>query len=474
MKYFYLILLFIVTLVSCKKDSKQDEGDIAYIGGEIINPSNNYVVLLKDNTVVDTITLDSKNRFIYKLDHLNSGVYKFYHGVEFQMLLLEPNDSIMLRLNTMEFDESLVFTGKGAKKNNYLINLYLNGEFEEETILEYSQLPVNEFEDKLDSIHAVKMDRLQKFNSKGTTSPFFQQLAQTKINQDYYLSKEIYPFWKYTQSERKNFESLPEDFYDYRDDLNYNDAFLLEYYRYSSFFKHHFENIALAEHFKQSTDSIFDRQSLNYNLIRLNLIDSLMSNEDIKNSLLVSSTMEFIINNKNVDQYDAVLNSFTQKSTNPDHKEYVSKLVTSLKGLKTGSRLPEVKVFDVYNNELNLRFVNNNQPSVIFFWSQSNLMHLQECHNKVKELKEKYPDVSFIGVNADNENKELWKKALKKYKLLDDQEYIFKFPKEAKQALAIYPINKVIIVDSKGLIENAHTNMFSINFEEELLGVLNQ
>ncbi|PWK19543.1 hypothetical protein LX78_00890 [Xanthomarina spongicola] len=101
-------------------------------------------------------------------------------------------------------------------------------------------------------------------------------------------------------------------------------------------------------------------------------------------------------------------------------------------------------------------------------------MHVKECHDKVNELKIKYPEVAFVGINANNENKELWKKTLEKYNLLDETEYIFKYPKEAKQALAIYPINKVIIVNGKGLIENAHTNMFSINFEEELLGAINQ
>ena len=39
----------------------------------------------------------------------------------------------MFRLNTLDFDESLVFTGEGAKKNNYLINLFLEHEKEEKS-----------------------------------------------------------------------------------------------------------------------------------------------------------------------------------------------------------------------------------------------------------------------------------------------------------------------------------------------------
>src|SRR5690554_8152381 len=111
MKHLYFLLFLMLTFVSCKKDAKQNEGDIAYLGGEIINPSNNYVVLLKGNSVIDTLPLDTKNRFLYKVKELIPGLYTFSHGGEIQMVLLEPLDSIMFRLNTMEFDESLVFTG---------------------------------------------------------------------------------------------------------------------------------------------------------------------------------------------------------------------------------------------------------------------------------------------------------------------------------------------------------------------------
>ena len=70
---------------------------------------------------VDTLLLDKNNRFIHKISNFTSGLYAFSHGGEYQWVLLEPKDSLLLRLNTIDFDESLVFTGKGARKNNYLI-----------------------------------------------------------------------------------------------------------------------------------------------------------------------------------------------------------------------------------------------------------------------------------------------------------------------------------------------------------------
>ncbi|MCX7547709.1 hypothetical protein OS188_07075 [Xanthomarina sp. F1114] len=474
MKHLYLLILLLITLVSCKRDAKQDEGDVAYFGGEIINPSNNFVVLLKGNSVIDTLTLDPKNRFIYKVNELDSGLYTFSHGGEIQMVLLEPNDSIMFRLNTMEFDESLVFTGVGAKKNNYLINLYLDGEIEDKLVLGFSNLPPEEFEYKLDSLREFKLNNLREFTYKQGTSELFNHLAESNINYDYYLSKETYPFINYTKNERDNFKALPEGFYSYRKNIDYNDEDLLDYFPYSSFLKHHFENLALSEHFKHSNDSIFSKKSLDYSLIRLNLIDSLMTNENIKNSLLISATIEYISNNKDVDTYQSVLSSFLDKSSNTRHKEYVSKLVSALVLLKPGNPLPDVRIFDVENNELNLRFVLGNNPCVIFFWSQATMTHVEECHRKVEELKEKYPEITFIGINANNDDKNLWKRTLDKLHIDSAKEYILKKPQEARQTLAIFPISKVIILNNKGLIVNSHANMFSSNFEEELLGVINQ
>ena len=115
MKIYFFTFLTTLLIFSCE-NSKSSKGDYAYFGGEIINPSNNYVTLTNVNDKKDTIYLDNNNRFLHKIDSLNPGMYTFAHGGEYQTILLEPNDSLLLRLNTNDFDESLVYTGKGAKK----------------------------------------------------------------------------------------------------------------------------------------------------------------------------------------------------------------------------------------------------------------------------------------------------------------------------------------------------------------------
>ena len=475
LKLFCALIVSTFVLVSCKNDSKVEDG-AAYFGGEVVNPKKNFVILSKSETVLDTIRLDENNRFLYKVKNVEKGLYTFRlwasEGLEYQMVLLEPNDSLLFRLNTLEFDESLVYTGNGAKKNNYLINLFLDGEAEDKTILGFSQFPPVEFERRLDSIRNHKLNRLKQFNAKYPSSETFMELVKGNINYDYYLSKEVYPFVNYSNSERKNFNALPDDFYDYRKDINYNYCELMDYFPYYSFLKHHFENIALSEHFKNSDDSLFNVKSLNYNLIKLNLIDSLMVNDSIRNSLLVQTAVEFISNSKNTDDYDAVLQSYSSKNTNKSNNLYVTNMVNSLKGLKAGERLPEITIRNYNGNEFSLEKIIK-KPTVLFFWSSAYRSH-NDSHRKAMELKVKYPEVDFIAINAGSSNQVNWKKLLSQYNYSKNDEFIFKEPEIAKHKLAISPINKVMIIDKNGKIINAHTNMFSVKFEEELLGLLNQ
>lgn len=475
-KPFCAIVLCAITLYSCKKDTDKKTGDTAFFGGEVINPLSDFVILYNPNQAIDTIPLNDSNRFELTIPDPEQGLYTFKlqasDGMEYQTVLLESQDSVMCRINTMEFDESLVFTGSGAKKNNYLINLFLENEKEDKTVLGFSQLPAAEFEKKIDSIRSKKQKTLDSFSSKNTTSELFNDLVKTNIDYNYYLSKEVYPFVNYTSTERNIIETLPKNFYKFRSKVDYNKNNLVNFAPYYSFLVHHLENIALTEHFKTSTDSTFNKKSLDYNLIKLELIDSLISNDSIKNSLLIRAAVGFISNNKDVADYDALLESFTEKSSNPNHKEYVSNIINSLKNLKPGNKLPNLTLVDINNIEVSLNKVIK-KPTVLYFWSSSHKTHINS-HAKARELKIKYPEINFIAINTDKSNESVWKNIVKQYHYATTNEFIFKHPKEAKHSLAIYPINKVMIINKNGNIVNAHTNMFSIHFEEQLLSLLNQ
>ncbi|WP_445731425.1 TlpA family protein disulfide reductase [Mariniflexile sp.] len=473
MRLTYLSILLILTLFNCKNDGNDAENNNAYFGGEIMNPNNDFVVLLKSEKVIDTIKLDNRNRFLYKVNDLEAGLYTFYHGGEVQMVLLEPKDSLLLRLNTLEFDESLVFTGKGAKKNNYLINEFLENEIQENKIYKFCQLKPQAYLRRIDSLKDMKLDKLKGFKIKNTTSPLFDKIAQANIDYSYYSSKEVYPFVHHGGNKEEILKSLPSNFYDYRKTINYNDDFFKNYYHYNSFLKYSINNLALGGHLMHSDDDKFKRGSLCYTLDRLKLVDSLVSNKVVKNELLKNFTSNYISKSSNSENNDALLNAYLKISTDEKDKAMMKRFASSLNNLKEGSSFPSIKLVDYKNSEFEIKSLIN-APTVISFWSHAYYDHFKESHYKLNELKNKYPEVRFIVINIDGYGQEIPKSALKANNFMFKDEYQFKNPKESIEALAIQPMTKTLVVDKHQKIVYNNTNIFSVNFEEQLLGAINR
>ena len=98
----------------------------------------------------------------------------------------------------------------------------------------------------------------------------------------------------------------------------------------------------------------------------------------------------------------------------------------------------------------------------------------KESHYKLKELKEKYPEIKFISINVDQYGLSKSKNILDSYQFDKSYEYQFKNPKEASEILALHPMTKTFIIDKNKKIVNSNTNIFSIYFEKQLLALINK
>ncbi len=466
--YVYLIVL-VLTFIGCGKDSCQ----YAVLGGEVINKNTDYVVLFNSDKIIDTVKLDGYNRFLYKIEDLNPGFYTFKHGGETQMVLLEPGDSLMFRLNTFEFDESLVYTGKGAKKNNYLINDFLKGEKEEKQVFRFCQMDPTDFDKLLDSIRIIKTSKLKAYQEKHNTSELFNKIAQANIDHGYYASKEIYPFVHYGRNKKKILDALPDDFYDYRTKVNYNDAFFKDYYNYRSFLKRSFNNIGLQVHLEHAKTPYQIWTNGCYNLCKMAVVDSLVTNPKIKDWLLYQYTMGFLSKNKNPKEAEKIMQFFLDKSKNEEKKDIILSFKESISKLKPGVTFPEIQLRNVGNELVNVKTITE-KPTVVYFWSHLLKRHFNDSHELVMDLRKKYPEIEFISINIDDYSKDRWINTVMNNDLLKRSEYIFEQPEQSYKELAIHPITKVYLLDQKNRIVNASTNMFSNKFEEELLGLISK
>ncbi len=465
LKHHFFTLFVLSIFFSC--DVEKTNGEIAYLGGQIINPNNNYITLNNPESNKDTIYLDNDNRFSHKINNLHPGLYTFTHGGEMQTILIEPNDSLSFRFNTNDFDESLVYTGIGSKKNNYLIRAFLNDEIENKKFKKEHRSEPEDFKAKVEALRERKLENLDQFESKNETSPLFKKIAKASIDYNYYASLEIYPFGYFGNNKLIHVKDLPNDFYSYRSEVDFNDISLSGVYSYNNFMNWYFHNTGLKKYYHDGNHHTFNRQSLDYNLEKLRLIDSVIENETIKNYVLKHATRVFVFNSTSAEQSNSMLDSFLEKSTNTEDQAYLKNLVSSTIKLYPGNLVPNIKVVDFNNNTQNLRSIIK-KPTVIYCWSSNFKMHYRNSHYMMRSLKARYPEVDFIAININDMESNSWKNTLGLLKYPTQNEYIFKNPNEAVETFAIAFSHKVVLVHSNGIILDSNANLFSDEIDDEI------
>ena len=80
------LFLGLCLLLGC--NTSVDAPTSAFFGGQIINPSSDYISLYKYDQRIDSLGLNEKNRFLRKYDSLDFGLFKMEHLPENQMVLI--------------------------------------------------------------------------------------------------------------------------------------------------------------------------------------------------------------------------------------------------------------------------------------------------------------------------------------------------------------------------------------------------
>lgn len=461
-KYFlYSLPLLFLSFTSCEKSFGDDNYE-AYFGGEIINPQNNFVLFLKDDKVIDTIFLDKNNRFLHKFDSLAPGLYTFKHLPEYQYIYYEKNDSIMVRLNSLDFDNSISFCGRGDEKNNFLIDLYLQNEQDRSTLYEVLDREAKPFIKNIDSTYKIRKSHYLKRKTEIGWSEGFDVVAQAGIDFNHYYKKELYPYAHKYKTGHDISNLLPENFYDYRNKIKYDNT---DFTNFSPFIK--YVNIMLSNVSYDKNKGSFDEMSLENSIIKLNIADTLIKNQKTKNSVLNNIAYMYLLEDQNMYNNKTFIDRYLQLSTDKEQQKEVTEIYNSVKNLNIGNKLPTIQLIDENLNPILLETVTSNKESVIFFWTSHADSHLKSVHRRVREFQKKYPDVNFIAVNVDDTN-ENWKNALKNNDLRDVTELKSTNFEEIKKLWVITKIHRTIILDKNGIIKKGFSNLFDVNFEKDL------
>lgn len=448
-------ILFIVSLFWRCTSSKKE--DVIYFGGEIRNPKSKYVVLLQNDKAIDTLYLDKNHRFFKKFNHLKENLYTFKHNNEFQYVYLQPNDSVLVHLNTWDFDESLVFSGKGSYKNEFLLDLFLD----EETILP----KINPYFSKEEIIFDAQIDSLTKkrlriyhqfLENKTPVSDKFKNLASIAIHYPIYRLKEVYPLYYHNTHHR--YPKISKEYYAFRKKVDLNIPSLISFQSYYTYPIGYIYNIGYLK------SQLHPEIPLNRHF--LNTIIENISSETLKNDLLYRFIITNLFDNSPYCASDKkALDLFFNNCTNKKSINKLQKLIDDCKKLPLQQPLTNFAIENYRNQFLSIKSIINNQNSIIYFWS-NNIYSPEYLVNRIHFLKNRFPNILFIGINM-NPDFDMYAsdKGYLKLKIKNQ----FKLPKNSKAFQFLtseYP--RVIMVDKSGKIIHHFLSLNSTNLNYEL------
>ena len=470
MKYLPIIIFSCALLLTGCNDNSP-ESDSVFIGGQINNPETDYIVISKENKTIDTLYLDEKNQFGKEYKDFESGIYTFKHPPESQIMYMEPGDSIAIWLNTMSFDESLNFSGEGSDKSNFLLDMFLKNQSNNDLILTYYKIEPTKFAEITDSIKEQRLLKLEKLKEKQEFSEEFLEIARASIDYEFYDLRERYTFLirKYYNSFA---ERIPEDFNDYREEIDFNNEELQDYYVYTNLIDDYLRSKSIEHCAKEHNNhkKCYNINTFNNIERRILLIDSLSNVEPLKNEFLDRLTAQAITMAERESRLDSIL-SLLEK-IDYSRIESARHLAEIQKTYFIGNSIEDVKAENTDGELIKYGDVIK-RPTITYAWSLYAPAHHRWQHQIIKNLKRKYPELDFIGINIDLGEREEWLRTLETFGYDKNDEYQIAQRTASKETYKKY-LNKVLFVAPNATIVRGDIQLGSPEFEGELLEFLNQ
>ena len=440
----YLVPLLLILLIGCD-DSKPLKP--TYFGGKIINPKASYVTLSDNYNFNDTIYLKKDNSFLGTYKNLKKGLYIFGHGPEHQYVYLEPKDSLLFRLNTWNFDESLVFSGKNAARNNILIESFLQSEEDKKNFAQFYTLTQHAFLNKIDSLKNSKLNNIENYrnNNENVSDDFINILNISSL----------YPVYTYLEQyalhnfKKEKPQTLANTYFNYRNEIDSKKDSLIFFGPYYRFIIDKVYNDAYLKNKKSPNFTVDLLESINVNI----------TSESIKNRLMYNTVIRRFFKNPNQKENTQPFFTFFKLNSNIDQKKNVQRLANDLKLLNTTDKLPAFNLINAKGEEKCILDITKGKNAVLLFKDYEYTSD-EWIASRINYLIKKNPDITFVIINLCSNSKEYTKNiAIKHQYTLPKKSTVCEFSSSK------FP--RVVLIDNKGIIKNGYTSLSSknINFE---------
>jgi hypothetical protein len=456
-----LLILACIFAYSCGVIDKRPSP--VYFGGEIVNPTSPYVVLFKDDLVIDSAKLDRSNRFKINFIAESEGLYHFDHSPQFHYVYLEKGDSLNLRLNTLEFDESIVFSGKGEEINNFIVELFLANEEDDRIVDQYFQLEPDVFNEKIESIRHEKLQQLSSLLKEVPLSSRATALINATIDYNAFIYKEKYPFYHKRATHEENLHNIPSKFYSYRKELSLNNKDLIYFRPYYNFMKYHLGNLAYMECKEFCLNSSDTKGAIHFNEHKLKLIDSLIQEKKLKDNLYRNVVMHYLLKVRDTPENTlSFMETFKAYSPVNTHMDEINQLYKDINNLQPNNTIPNLMVQNSDGRSVGLNDISKDKKVIIYFWSAKHENHFKNVQARLNSIASQYPEHTFIGINRGTDYNE-WQSMMELYQLNRANQYRSEDYEMLKTSLVIDNMNKSIIIEN-GRIVNGFADILNLNY----------
>lgn len=306
------ILLILLLFFSCKSDNT------TVFSGKILNNTSDSITIYKDNNMIYESVVDVDGLFNITIDTITSGLYTFYHEPEFQYIIIDENDNLQIRLNTLDFDESLVYTGKGSSKNNFLMDVFLRSENDELEINSKLDLAFDTFKNLVDSLYNKQMNSFKLFKENNILSNSSKEIINTAILYPY-ISK----FHSYIIRNNIEEEIQKDLFINYQNEISYDLDALAYFKPYIDFlYLHIYNNVKIKKDYENSLD---------FNIQRLSYTDKIIKSKLVKSRVLRFHAFGFILQRQDDVKNKTFLKAFFEISKDKKVNEEINNLYNELK-----------------------------------------------------------------------------------------------------------------------------------------------
>lgn len=446
-----------ISLINCKSEVKEVR---TYFGGKIIHPKSDHVILYSMDQAIDTFYLDENNNFFGELKIASEGLFYFTHGYENQYLYLQPNDSLLLRLNTWDFDESLVFAGKGADRNNVLIDCFLEEERESTNTYELNKLEPKKFKEKFDSLIKDKLFLHDEYvKNHPEESKGYQKVLKVALTYPLYARLEKYPMIHAKLTESDKLPEIKKSFYDFRKSVKIDDDSLIYYPPYSKYVRNHLYN----ETYSLGHTPMKKNYTANFTSDLLTIIHKKISHEDTRNAFLKQTILSHFFNKSSCSLNQVPFDKFLKFSSDEEDKNQVRNLISDTQSILLNSKLVEFSINDYLDTPRSIHNLIKGKNAFLFFWSPE---YVSEPYlvSRINFLSNAYQNITFIPIKIDGLKTERIEK-------LDIKAQFYLADDSLANQFLTSKMPRSILVNKQGKVMNGYASISSPNLDEYLINL---